>query len=396
MTYIGEVFSKIVIAAIAKESFPDEKRVALIPRDAGVFEKAGLDIVVETGAGDSALHANSEYEAQGARIESDRAAVFSGADLLLTVRGPGAHPTFPAEDLDRLHSGAAVIGFLEPLAQPEAMRALADRGLTVFAMELIPRTTRAQSMDALSSMANIAGYEAVLLAAKQSPKMFPMMMTAAGTITPSKVFVVGAGVAGLQAIATARRLGALVEAYDIRPEVKEQVESLGARFVELEIETEASEGKGGYAAAQSEEFYQRQRELLAKRLETVDVVITTAAVPGKRAPVLITKEMAEHLPLGAVVVDLAAEKGGNCELTRAGEEVVHQGVTILGPVNLPAEAAYHASQMYSKNLSSFVKLLVKDGKMELNLDDDIISGTLVAHDGKVVHPAVRKALGEGD
>jgi NAD(P) transhydrogenase subunit alpha len=396
LTYIGEVFSKIVIAAIAKESFPDEKRVALIPRDAGVFEKAGLDIVVETGAGDSALHANSEYEAQGARIESDRAAVFSGADLLLTVRGPGAHPTFPAEDLDRLHSGAAVIGFLEPLAQPEAMRALADRGLTVFAMELIPRTTRAQSMDALSSMANIAGYEAVLLAAKQSPKMFPMMMTAAGTITPSKVFVVGAGVAGLQAIATARRLGALVEAYDIRPEVKEQVESLGARFVELEIETEASEGKGGYAAAQSEEFYQRQRELLAKRLETVDVVITTAAVPGKRAPVLITKEMAEHLPLGAVVVDLAAEKGGNCELTRAGEEVVHQGVTILGPVNLPAEAAYHASQMYSKNLSSFVKLLVKDGKMELNLDDDIISGTLVAHDGKVVHPAVRKALGEGD
>jgi len=385
-----------VIAAIAKESFPAEKRVALIPRDAGAYKKTGLGIVVEAGAGDAALHADSEYETQGARIEPDRAAVFSAADLLLTVRGPGAHPGFPAADLDRLKKGAVVIGFLEPLAQPEAMRALAERGLTAFAMELIPRTTRAQSMDALSSMANIAGYEAVLLAAKRSPKMFPMMMTAAGTITPSKVFVLGAGVAGLQAIATARRLGALVEAYDIRPEVKEQVESVGARFVELEIETEASAGKGGYAAAQSEDFYRRQRELLAKRLESVDVLITTAAVPGKRATVLITKEMAEHLPLGAVVVDLAAEKGGNCELTQAGVEVVHQGVTILGPLNLATEAAYHASQMYSKNLSSFVTLLVKEGKLALNLDDDIISGTLVAHDGKVVHPAVRKALGEGD
>ncbi len=385
-----------MIAAIAKESFPDEKRVALIPRDAGAFKNAGVDLVVESGAGDTALHADSDYEAQGARIEPDRAALFSEADLLLTVRGPGAHPTFPVEDLDRLRKGAALVGFLEPLAQPEAILALADRGLTVFAMELIPRTTRAQSMDALSSMANIAGYEAVLLAARRSPKIFPMMMTAAGTITPSKVFVLGAGVAGLQAIATARRLGALVEAYDIRPEVKEQVESVGVRFVELEIETEASEGKGGYAAAQSEEFYRRQRELLGKRLESVDIVITTAAVPGKRAPVLITKEMAEHLPLGAVVVDLAAEKGGNCELTRAGEDVVHQGVTILGPVNLASDVSYHASQMYSKNLTSFITLLVKEGKMELNLDDDIISGTLVAHDGKVVHPAVRKALGEGD
>ena len=384
-----------MIAVVAKESFPAEHRVALIPRNVGALTTAGLDVVVEAGAGEGSLHADSEYEAQGARIEPDREAVFSGADLLLTVRGPGAHPDFAAEDLDRLKKGAVLIGFLEPLAEPETMRALAQHGLTAFAMELIPRTTRAQSMDALSSMANIAGYEAVLLAAKHSPKMFPMMMTAAGTITPSKVFVLGAGVAGLQAIATARRLGAVVEAYDIRPEVKEQVESLGARFVELEIETEASEGKGGYAAAQSEDFYRRQRELLGKRLESVDVVITTAAVPGKKAPILITKEMAEHLPLGAVVVDLAAEKGGNCELTEAGVEVVHQGVTILGPVNLPSDAAYHASQMYSKNLSSFVALLAKDGKLDLNLEDDIISGTLVSHDGKVVHPAVRKALGEG-
>ena len=250
-------------------------------------------------------------------------------------------------------------------------------------------------MDALSSMANIAGYEAVLLGAKHSPKMFPMQMTAAGTIAPAKVFVLGAGVAGLQAIATARRLGALVEGYDIRPEVKEQVESLGARFVELEIETEAAAGKGGYAAAQSDEFYRRQRELLSRHLESVDVVITTAAVPGKRAPILITTEMAEHLRPGSVVVDLAAEKGGNCELTRAGEVVEHRGIIVLGPENLPSQAAYHASQMYSKNVVTFVELLAKGGDLTLDMEDEIITGTLVAHEGKVVHPMVLKALGQG-
>ena len=332
---------------------------------------------------------------RGARVEGDRGALLAQADLLLTVRGPGAFPGFPAEDLDRLKSGATLIGFLEPLAEPETMEALAGQGLTAFSMELVPRITRAQSMDALSSMANIAGYEAVLLGAKYSPKMFPMQMTAAGTIAPAKVFILGVGVAGLQAIATARRLGALVEAYDIRPVVKEQVESLGARFVELEIETEVAEGKGGYAAAQSDEFYRRQRELLAKHLESVDVVITTAAVPGKRAPILITTEMAEHLRPGSVVVDLAAEKGGNCELTRAGEIVEHQGITVLGPENLPSEAAYHASQMYSKNVATFVELLAKGGDLTLDLEDEIIAGTLVAHEGKVVHPAVLKALGQG-
>ena len=275
------------------------------------------------------------------------------------------------------------------------MQALASRGVTSFAMELVPRITRAQTMDALSSMASIAGYEAVLLGAEHSPKMFPMQITAAGTITPAKVFVLGAGVAGLQAIATARRLGALVEAYDIRPVVKEEVESLGARFVELEIEAEA-EGQGGYAAAQSEEFQRRQRRLLAERLASVDVVITTAAVPGKRAPILITTDMSGHLRPGAVVIDLAAEKGGNCELTRAGETVEYQGVTIVGPVNLPSRAAYHASQMYSKNIATFVDLLVKGGDLTLDLEDEIIKGTLVTHQGRVVHSAVLKASGQGD
>ena len=384
-----------MIAAVIKESFPGEKRVALIPRNVTALSQAGLEVMVESGAGEASLHADSEYEKAGARVGTDRGALISETDLLLTVRGPGAYANFPSEELDRLKKGAILIGFLEPLAEPETMQALASRGVTSFAMELVPRITRAQTMDALSSMASIAGYEAVLLGAEHSPKMFPMQITAAGTITPAKVFVLGAGVAGLQAIATARRLGALVEAYDIRPVVKEEVESLGARFVELEIEAEA-EGQGGYAAAQSEEFQRRQRELLAERLASADVVITTAAVPGKRAPILITTDMTEHLRPGAVVIDLAAEKGGNCELTRAGETVEYQGVTIVGPVNLPSRAAYHASQMYSKNIATFVDLLVKGGDLTLDLEDEIIKGTLVTHQGRVVHSAVLKASGQGD
>ncbi len=384
-----------MIAAVIKESFPGEKRVALVPRNVTALSQAGLDVMVESGAGEASLHADSEYEKAGARVETDRGALLSETDLLLTVRGPGAFPDFLSEELDRLKKGAILIGFLEPLAEPETMQALASRGVTAFAMELVPRITRAQTMDALSSMASIAGYEAVLLGAEYSPKMFPMQITAAGTITPAKVFVLGAGVAGLQAIATARRLGALVEAYDIRPVVKEEVESLGARFVELEIEAE-SEGQGGYAAAQSEEFHRRQRELLAERLASADVVITTAAVPGKRAPILITNDMTEHLRPGAVVIDLAAEKGGNCELTRAGETVVNQGVTIVGPVNLPSRAAYHASQMYSNNVATFVDLLVKGGDLTLDLEDEVIKGTLVTHQGRVVHSAVLKASDQGD
>ena len=381
-----------MIVAVIKETFPNEKRVALIPQHLAPLKKAGLEIVVESGAGNACLHSDADFELAGARIEASREKLLAAADVVLTVRGPGAFADFPAADLDRIKAGAVLIGFLEPLAVPEAAQALAERKITALSMEMIPRITRAQSMDALSSMANIAGYKAVLLAADASAKMFPMMMTAAGTITPARVFVLGAGVAGLQAIATAKRLGAIVEAYDVRPEVKEQVESLGGKFVVLDLKTEA-EGAGGYAAAQSEEFYQRQQEMLAKHFKTADVVITTALVPGKRAPVLISEEMVRNLAPGAVVIDLAAEKGGNCAVTEPGKRIDYYGVSVIGPVNLPAEVPFHASQMYSKNISTLLAYLVKDGQLRLDMEDEIVKGTLVAHEGRVVHPAVLKALG---
>ena len=382
--------------AVIRESFPGETRVALIPSAVGTITKAGGQVRVETGAGDASLHPDREYESQGARIEAERARLLSEADVVLMVRGPGAHREFPTGDLDALTAGAAIIGLLEPLAQPDAAKGLADRNLNAFAMELIPRITRAQSMDALSSMANIAGYQAVLRAANASPKMFPMMMTAAGTVTPAKVFVLGAGVAGLQAIATAKRLGAVVDAYDVRPVVKEQVESLGARFVELGLETESAEAAGGYAAAQSEDFYRHQQELLTEHLAAADVIITTALVPGKKAPVLISEEMAARLTPGTVVVDLAAEKGGNCAITQPGQRVERDGLIVLGPINLPAETPYHASQMYSKNISTFLLYLIHEGALRVEREDEIVQATLVAHRGQVVHPDVIKALkGEG-
>jgi NAD(P) transhydrogenase subunit alpha len=272
------------------------------------------------------------------------------------------------------------------------MKELAARKLTVFSMELMPRTTRAQSMDALSSMATIAGYKAVLAAADASPKLFPMFMTAAGTITPARVFVLGAGVAGLQAIATARRLGAVVEAFDIRPAVKEEVESLGAKFVQLELETEEAQDAGGYATAQSEDFYRRQQELMAERIKNSDVVITTAAVPGKKSPVLISEEVVAGMRTGSVIIDLAAEKGGNCAVTKPGEKIVHQGVIVIGPVNLPAEVPVHASQMYAKNISTFLLHMIKEGKLELDMEDEITKGAMVAHGGQLVHEAVLSAL----
>ena len=380
--------------AVIKESFPAETRVALIPSGVNEITKAGVDVTVEAGAGKASLHSDQEYESQGARIELDRTRVLSDADVVVMVRGPGAHREFSAADLDALKPGAAVIGLLEPLAEPAVGKDLADRNLSAFAMELMPRITRAQSMDALSSMANIAGYQAVLQAANASPKMFPMQMTAAGTVTPARVFVLGAGVAGLQAIATARRLGAVVEAYDVRPVVKEQVESLGARFVELGVETESAQAAGGYAAAQSEEFYRRQQELLTEHLAAADVIITTALVPGKKAPVLISEVMAARLTPGTVVVDLAAEKGGNCAITEPGQRVERDGVIVLGPINLPAETPYHASQMYSKNVSTFLLYLIHEGELRIDLDDEIVQGTLVAHEGRLVHPAVLKALEE--
>ena len=381
-----------MIVAIPKETFPGENRVALAPADVAALVKAGVEIAVESGAGVGALHKDEAYISQGAKVEDTRARLLSRADTVLMVRGPGADPDFPQSDLDALRPGAALIGFLEPLAEPEWMKSLAGRNLTLFAMDLIPRVTRAQQMDSLSSMATLAGYKAVLLAAQAAPRMFPLMMTAAGTLTPAKVLVIGAGVAGLQAIATARGLGAVVEAYDLRPAVKEQVESLGARFVELDLKADDAETSGGYASEQSDDFYRLQRELLAAHLAKSDVVITTAAVPGKRAPILISRDIFENLRPGSVVVDLAAEKGGNCSLTKPGEQRVVDGVTVIGPINLPSQVPLHASQMYSKNITTFLRFLLQDGGLNVDTSDEIIQGSLVAHGGRLVNPAVLKAL----
>ncbi len=381
-----------MIVAVPKESFPGETRISLVPGDLPALTKAGLEVVVQAGAGEAALHPDSEYEARGARIEADRKTLLGQADIVLLVRGPGDYAQYPAEDLDALKQGAAVVAFLDPLGQPQIMRDLAGRGLTLLSMELMPRITRAQSMDALSSMASIAGYKAVLMAADHAPTMFPMMMTAAGALKPTKVFVLGAGVAGLQAIATAKRLGAVVEGYDIRTEVREQIESLGGKFVEIKVDVETKTGAGGYAAQQSPEYYARQQELLGEHLSGVDVIITTAAVPGRKAPVLITEAMMEGLHPGTVVVDLAAERGGNCAATEAGQLIERRGVKILGPINIPAQVPAHASQMYSRNIQTFLSHLVKEGRLELDLEDEITAGTLVCHDGKVAHPRLQQAL----
>jgi len=375
---------------VPRETFPGEQRVALVPSALAALKKAGLEVIVEQDAGTAAGFPAASYESAGARVGS-RADVFSSADIVLQVRA------IPAER-SLLGRGKTVIGFADPLGAPEAIRALADAGVTAFSMELMPRITRAQSMDALSSMATIAGYKGVLMGADHLPRMFPMLMTAAGTLTAARVFVVGAGVAGLQAIATAKRLGARVEAYDVRPAVKEQVQSMGARFVEMALETADAEDKGGYAKAQDESFYRRQREMMLKVVAGSDVVVTTALIPGKKAPILITEEMVDGMAPGSVVVDLAAERGGNCELTRPDQVVVHNGVTILGPSNPPALVPYHASQMYSKNITTFLThLLGKEGAkkpaLELDLADEITRETLLTRDGEVVHARVREMLG---
>jgi H+-translocating NAD(P) transhydrogenase subunit alpha len=377
-----------MIVGVPRETFPGERRVALIPSVIPPLIKAGSEVIVQSGAGASAGFPDADYTARGARTVS-RADVFSRADVVLMVRTPGANAAHGGDDTAQLRQGQVVIGFAEPLTAHEATEAVAARGASLFSMELMPRITRAQSMDALSSMASIAGYKAVLLAAHELPRMFPMMMTAAGTIAPARVFIIGAGVAGLQAIASARRLGARVEAYDVRPAVREQVESLGARFVEVPLETAASEDKGGYAKAQDETFYRRQRELMAKSVAASDVVITTAAVPGKKSPVLVTADAVAGMAPGSVIVDLAAERGGNCELTKADETVHAHGVTILGPTNLPSTVPYHASQMYAKNITTFLNHLVKDGSVRIDQADEITRETLVTHGGQIVHARVR-------
>jgi H+-translocating NAD(P) transhydrogenase subunit alpha len=377
---------------VPRETWAGENRVALIPSAAAALKKSGLEVVVEQDAGAAAGFPSTAYEQAGASVAS-RDTVFSTADILLQVRAVPA-------DVARLRRGQAVIGFADPLGGPDAIRALAQTGVSAFSMELMPRITRAQSMDALSSMATIAGYKGVLMAADHLPRIFPMLMTAAGTVTAARVFIVGAGVAGLQAIATARRLGAKVEAYDVRPAVKEQVQSLGARFVEMALETGDAEDRGGYAKAQDESFYRRQREMMLKVVAGSDVVITTALIPGKRAPILVTAEMVEGMAPGSVVVDLAAERGGNCELTRPDEIVVHKGVTILGPSNPPSLVPNHASQMYSKNIVTFLThLLGKDGakkpSLEIDPSDEITRETLLTRDGDVVHARVKDLLATG-
>jgi len=377
---------------VVAESAPDERRVAMVPGALRVLNKTGVEWLFESGAGAAAGFPDSEYAAKGVRIARGRAEVFAAADVILQVRGPGANPETGASDLALYRRGQTAIGFGEPLTSVETARALAGRGVDFLAMELMPRITRAQSMDALSSMATVSGYKAALIAADRLPRMFPMLMTAAGTVAPARVLVIGGGVAGLQAIATARRLGAVVSGYDIRAAVKEQVESLGARFVVLEIEAAGAEEKSGYAKAMGEEFYRRQRELLGDVLAEQNAVITTAAVPGRKAPVLITREMAARMAPGSVIVDIAAERGGNCELTRPGQEIEAAGVLILGPLNLPSTIPYHASQMYSRNIAAFLKYLIKDGRLALDRNDEIVRETLVTQAGEVVHPRVREAL----
>lgn len=382
-----------MIVGVPRESFPGERRVALVPAVIPNLAKAGLQVLVESGAGLEAGYPDAEYEAKGARIASGRGDVFSQADIIAQVLCYGSNDRTGAADLPLLRKGQFLIGFLRPMGQRETVEGIASTGVTSFSVELMPRTTRAQSMDALSSMATAAGYKAMLIAADTLPRIFPMLTTAAGTITPARVLIIGVGVAGLQAIATARRLGAVVSAYDVRPAVKEQVQSLGGRFVELPLEVKDAQDAGGYAKAQDESFYQRQRELLGKVIAESDVVITTAVVPGKRAPILVTKEMVAGMALGSVVVDLAAERGGNCEVTKPGETISVGGVTIIGWINLASTVPYHASQMYSRNVTNFLLNLVKDGKVNLNLQDDIISNTMVTAGGEIVNPRIREFYG---
>jgi NAD(P) transhydrogenase subunit alpha len=384
-----------MIVGVPQETYPGERRVAAIPAVVPSLTKAGLEVLVEAGAGAAAGFPDADYQEKGAQIAPSRADLFNKADIILQVRSPGANPDRGREDIAAFRSGQVVIGQQEPLTELDIVKELTDKGVTALAMELMPRITRAQSMDSLSSMATIAGYRSVLLAAETLPRLFPMLMTAAGTLAPAKVFVIGVGVAGLQAIATARRLGAVVEAYDIRPAVADQVRSLGAKFVEFELETGTAEDKGGYAKEQSEDFLRKQQQEMAKTIAANDVVITTAAVPGKKAPILVTAEMVKGMAPGSVIVDIAAERGGNCELTRPGETVTIDGVSILGPLNMASDTPAHASQMYAKNITTFLLSMITEGQLKLDPEDEVVAGTLLCHDGKVVHPMIREFLGLG-
>lgn len=373
--------------AIAKERNVNERRVALIPDVVSRLVKQGLEIYVEAGAGEGSFFSDALYEEAGAQVITDSAKLWGEANILLKVSPP------QEDEVAQISEGAVLIGFLNPLGEPSLIQKLSDRRVTAFSMEMIPRTSRAQSMDALSSQANIAGYKAVLIAAANLPKYFPMLTTAAGTIRPAKVLVLGAGVAGLQAIATARRLGAVVEAFDIRPEVKEQVQSLGAKFVDVTLD-EDTVAEGGYAKEISEQAKQHTQEVLTQHVAASDVVITTAQVPGKKAPVLVTTNMVAQMKPGSVIVDLAAEQGGNCEDSQPGKNIHKNGVTIMGPINLPGSMPVHASEVYAKNLSALLQLMVtKEGELDLNFADDILDGACVTHGGEIRSQRVKEALG---
>jgi NAD(P) transhydrogenase subunit alpha len=383
-----------VIIGIPSEIKTGEKRVAMSPANVQSLTDKSVKVLVQKHAGSAAGYPDAEYNAAGATTIADRAEIFAAADIILQVQSFGSNTENSDSDLALLRRGQLVIGMMDPLASPQAAKAVAATGASAIALELVPRISRAQSMDVLSSMATLAGYKAVLIGASASPRIFPMLMTAAGTLQPARVLIMGVGVAGLQACATAKRLGAVVEAYDVRPAAREQIISVGAKPIELDLDTGETEGAGGYAKEQGEDFLRRQRELMTEVVAQQDIIITTAAIPGAKSPILVTEEMVIAMKPGAVIVDLAAERGGNCDLTEQGKTIVAHDVIIVGPENVPSDLAYHASQMYGKNMQTLLELILdENGSLNLDLNDEIVAGTLVAHDGDVPHVHMRKLLG---
>ena len=382
-----------MIIGIPSEIKAGEKRVAMSPANVQSLADKSVKVLIQADAGGAAGYPDAEYTAAGATVTADRAEIFASADIILQVQSFGSNNDNSDGDLALLRSGQLVIGMMDPLASPQAAQAVAKTGATAIALELVPRISRAQSMDVLSSMATLAGYKAVLMGASAAPRIFPMLMTAAGTLQPARVLIMGVGVAGLQACATAKRLGAVVEAYDVRPAAREQILSVGAKPVELDLDTGESEGAGGYAKEQGEDFLRRQRELMTEVVAQQDIIITTAAIPGAKSPILVTEDMVKAMKPGAVIVDLAAERGGNCDLTKQGETVVAHDVTILGPENVPSDLAFHASQMLGKNMQTLLELIVDEaGNLNLDFNDEIVAGTVVAHEGEIPHPHMRKLL----
>ena len=381
-----------MIIGITRELVAGENRVSLCPDNVQSLVDKGLELWVEQNAGAQAGFSDEDYISVGAKVVSDRDELFSKSDVILQVQSFGSNTENANDDLKRLKAKQLVIGMMDPLAQPQAAQQVASTGATAIALEMVPRISRAQSMDVLSSMATLAGYRSVLLGAEAAPRILPMLMTAAGTLQPARVLIMGVGVAGLQACATAKRLGAVVEAYDVRPAAREQIISVGATPVELDLPTESSEGAGGYAKKQSEEFLRMQREQMTEVVARQDIIITTAAIPGAKSPILVTEDMLKAMKTGSVLVDLAAERGGNCESTQMGKTVVAHGVTIVGPENLASDVAYHASQMYGKNIQTLLELILEEGEINLDFEDEIVAGTVIAHAGEVPHPHMRKLL----